>query len=522
MANNSTMRRVALIIGFVVWASSLAFAGGGDSAKAEALFRQGKTLFDRQEYDSAHKLLEQAAVLDYAPAMNAVGFCYQYGRGVDKDYAKALMWYKRASAEGDGTGAYNAGWIYLNGVGVSKDETEARKWYILAAQRGHEDAQSTLRKAGIKWDARRDASGEKPAVATKEPDAGKSKPKESPKDTGWYDGRWDSTLYNLSQHPHTVAIRVVVEDEKTRLPLQGVRVTLEGKYEDEDRSGKKTEREFELRATTDRRGVAVFGLRWHKTSRHQSGVDDIEKVERLVVRREGYEYQTRPVNLRFLQEDPDESWKKLIMKTEGAKYFVAMPGPKFKGYNDESCRAEVFFDKIRREDYDNAFPAKENTGRDFPTHFTVSNPQVQAGPFMMLPVTIRMERLFDEHRVRIEGAAGRSRPRDDSDSGRRRESSEERRADSGHRRDNDSKSQVTKDEMPPGHLPIEDVKRINSIIDKSMTIEQILAKLGKPAQSWTAPAGNKCYSWQAWENSRWSVLVVVNPEGKVIRIEADN
>jgi len=76
--------------------------------------------------------------------------------------------------------------------------------------------------------------------------------------------------------------------------------------------------------------------------------------------------------------------------------------------------------------------------------------------------------------------------------------------------------------MPPGHLPIADIKRIHSLIDKSMTTKQIIAKLGQPAQSWTAPAGNKCYSWQGWGNSRWGVLVVVSPKGKVIKIEIDN
>ena len=207
-------------------ASALAFAGGRDSTKGESLFKQGKALFDRQAYAQAYKRLEQAARLNYAPAMNAVGFCYQYGRGVEQDYAKALNWYKRASSRGDAGGAYNAGWMYLNGTGVAKDEAEARKWYILAAQRGHGDAQSTLKKAGTEWKTQVDESRRKPTVTAKGPKASGRLPKEAPKDRGWFDGRWDSTLYNLSQHPHTVAIRVVVEDEKTRLPLKGVKVVL--------------------------------------------------------------------------------------------------------------------------------------------------------------------------------------------------------------------------------------------------------------------------------------------------------
>ena len=95
--------------------------------KADREFQTGKALFDRGEYSRAVAHLSNAAKLNHAAAMNAVGFCYQNGKGVDRDYAKALSWYKQASSQGDATGAYNVGWLYLNGVGVAKDEIEAKK-----------------------------------------------------------------------------------------------------------------------------------------------------------------------------------------------------------------------------------------------------------------------------------------------------------------------------------------------------------------------------------------------------------
>ena len=79
--------------------------------------------------------------------------------------------------------------------------------------------------------------------------------------------------------------------------------------------------------------------------------------------------------------------------------------------------------------------------------------------------------------------------------------------------------QRREDASRPGHIPVDAIQRIDTIINKSMSIEDIIARLGEPAQSWTAPAGNKCYSWRGGPAARSQVLVVVNPEGEVIRID---
>ena len=328
----------------------------------------------------------------------------------------------------------------------------------------------------------------------------------------WYAGRWDSSLYNLSQHPHTVAIRVEIEDKDTGNPLSGVVVKLGGEFEERQRSGGKIGREFELTAVTGRDGVAVFGLLWHKTGRNQDGSDDIEKVNKIAARRDAYGLEDRRINLSFLQEDPDEAWMNFIMRTAGARYFVLRPGRNFEGYNDKSSTAEIFFSKIRQKDYDDEFAANERTERAFPRHFITTNPQVEAGPFMMLPVTIRMKRVFQEHRVKIESSDDKPRwIENESGEARTREEKREK-----------PKEKVIDEELPPGLLHLDDIRRINSIINKSMTEKEILNKLGKPFNQWTAPAGNRCYSWQAWRNSRKGVLVVVSPEGKVTRIEVQD
>ena len=40
---------------------------------------------------------------------------------------------------------------YANGRGVAKDEAEAVRWYRKAAERGHKDAQAALTRRGLTW-----------------------------------------------------------------------------------------------------------------------------------------------------------------------------------------------------------------------------------------------------------------------------------------------------------------------------------------------------------------------------------
>lgn len=44
----------------------------------------------------------------------------------------------------------------------------------------------------------------------------------------YYAEKWDATLYNMSDYPRTIALRVAVEDAETHLPLYCVELTIEG------------------------------------------------------------------------------------------------------------------------------------------------------------------------------------------------------------------------------------------------------------------------------------------------------
>ena len=79
-----------------------------------------------------------------AAAQFYVGLCYRIGRGIPKDDAEAVKWYRKAAEQGNGDAQMFLADAYSNGLGVPKDEAEAVKWYRKAAEQGHAKAQYNL------------------------------------------------------------------------------------------------------------------------------------------------------------------------------------------------------------------------------------------------------------------------------------------------------------------------------------------------------------------------------------------
>ena len=65
---------------------------------------------------------------------------YDYGRGVAKDYAEAVRWYRKAAEQGNANAQYNLGLMYEEGLGVAKDGAEAMRWFRKAAEQGYAKA----------------------------------------------------------------------------------------------------------------------------------------------------------------------------------------------------------------------------------------------------------------------------------------------------------------------------------------------------------------------------------------------
>jgi hypothetical protein len=68
-----------------------------------------------------------------AKAQFALGTMYRDGQGVDRDYAEALRWWRKAAEQGVVDAQYALGNIYSGGTGVARDNVLAFMWYDIAA-----------------------------------------------------------------------------------------------------------------------------------------------------------------------------------------------------------------------------------------------------------------------------------------------------------------------------------------------------------------------------------------------------
>ena len=77
-----------------------------------------------------------------------LGNRYRDGRGVPKDDAQAVGWYRKSADQGYAAAQYNLGTMYRDGRGVPKDFAEAVQWYRKSADQGYAHAQLQL---GLKY-----------------------------------------------------------------------------------------------------------------------------------------------------------------------------------------------------------------------------------------------------------------------------------------------------------------------------------------------------------------------------------
>ena len=72
----------------------------------------------------------------------AYGVCYEKGWGVEQDVKEALVWYRKAAAQGNGPAYNSIGNFYRMGTGVKADPKQAFEWYQKGA--AEKDAQAML------------------------------------------------------------------------------------------------------------------------------------------------------------------------------------------------------------------------------------------------------------------------------------------------------------------------------------------------------------------------------------------
>lgn len=94
--------------------------------------------------DETTRIITELAESGDPEAQHILGFMYDQGDGVPKDYKEAVKWYTKAAKQGHAGAQCNLGMMYHSGQGVLQNYNNAAKWYAKAAARGIPEAQHNL------------------------------------------------------------------------------------------------------------------------------------------------------------------------------------------------------------------------------------------------------------------------------------------------------------------------------------------------------------------------------------------
>jgi len=103
-----------------------------------------------KDFKKAAMWFRRAADKGHAAAQYNLGIMSYLGQGVEQDYARAAEWFNKAGAQDHAAAQYNLGFLYYEGKGVDKDDLQAYMWIDRSASLGDEKAikaRDTLQKA---------------------------------------------------------------------------------------------------------------------------------------------------------------------------------------------------------------------------------------------------------------------------------------------------------------------------------------------------------------------------------------
>lgn len=121
-----------------------AASDGVPEAQSKIGFCYEKGIGVQKDWETAFKWYAQAAESGYPHAMINVGHCFQNGLGVEKDGNKAFEWYKTAAEMDFPVGLYNLGTFYTTGGPVAQNDRIAFTYFDSAAKLGYDKAQYSL------------------------------------------------------------------------------------------------------------------------------------------------------------------------------------------------------------------------------------------------------------------------------------------------------------------------------------------------------------------------------------------
>jgi hypothetical protein len=105
--------------------------------------------YQRHDFKTAFRLWHPLAEQGDAHAQANLAALYERGEGVARDYALAMVWYKKSADQGYVDGESGLAELYANAKGVPRNYGQAYYWYMAAANQ--DDAKSEF-DVGLMWE----------------------------------------------------------------------------------------------------------------------------------------------------------------------------------------------------------------------------------------------------------------------------------------------------------------------------------------------------------------------------------
>ncbi len=103
-------------------------------------FVSGLEAFNSGDYVRAFVKWQPMAQGGHAKSQASLGFLYYAGKGVARDDAKALHWFRIAAEAGQPTAQFFLGLQYFYGRGVPRDLARAHSWCDIALTNGYTES----------------------------------------------------------------------------------------------------------------------------------------------------------------------------------------------------------------------------------------------------------------------------------------------------------------------------------------------------------------------------------------------
>lgn len=110
-------------------------------------FHSGESAFEAGQYSRARELWRPLAENGDVRAQYALGRLHEKGKGVERDFGQAFIWYQKAAEKNHADSQYRLAVGYAYGLGVKRNEATGLSWLRKAANNGQKRAQKVLARA---------------------------------------------------------------------------------------------------------------------------------------------------------------------------------------------------------------------------------------------------------------------------------------------------------------------------------------------------------------------------------------